>query len=282
MGNKAENIDEAIDSLESICEKLSNSWPAQHGHRVMHALKKLSGKMIPHGVSDIPHRINFSIHNSYAPWANESHLTPFFEDVKPQFYSKSESSKSTLVDIYRFWSIYEALFSLRHVKGDAIEVGTYRGGTAALIGHTLQHLGSNDHLYICDTFTGVVKATGRDTAYVGGEHSDTTVDIVESLVSKYRDRNKFSILKGIFPEETGDKLKSDVIKFCHVDVDVYQSAKDVFEYIWPKMIYGGIVMFDDYATQGLEGMTRACNEIKQYPDCRTFNMFNGQLMAIKI
>jgi O-methyltransferase len=88
-------------------------------------------------------------------------------------------------------------------------------------------------------------------------------------------------LQGIFPEETGDHIKSKTIKFCHIDVDTYQSAKDTFKYIWPKMANNGIIIFDDYGTQGLEGITRVCNEIKEYQDCLSFHMFNGQFMVIK-
>lgn len=272
-------IEDDINALEAICDRLSKDWPAGHGHRVMHALKKLSGKMIPHGVPEIPHRVMFSIHNSYAPWAVESHLTPLLEEIQPRYYRSHEIPEHTLVDIYRFWSLYEALDSLREIKGDVIEVGVYRGGTSALIGHVLQQ--QDAHLFLCDTFTGVVKATTNDTAYVGGEHADTTLSRVESLVSKYLNRDRFTILQGVFPDQTSDAVAGKRFKFCHIDVDVYQSAKDVFEYVWPRMVNGGIVILDDYATQGLEGMTRMCNELKGRDDCASFHMFNGQFMMIK-
>lgn len=276
-----QQLDADIDSLEQICERLSEHWPAGHGHRVMHALKKLSGKMIPHGVPEIPHRAMFSIHNTYAPWSVESHLTPLLDEVQPRYYKSWEIPEHTLVDIYRFWSIYEALDSMRDIKGDAIEIGVYRGGTSALIGHVLQQQTQDSHLYLCDTFSGVVKATSNDTAYIGGEHSDTTLQRVELLVSKYLSRDRFTILQGIFPEDTGNVVTDKQFKFCHIDVDVYQSAKDVFEFIWPRLVNGGIVIFDDYATQGLEGMTRMCNELKSLGDSRSFHMFNGQFMIIK-
>lgn len=274
--------DDDICLLELACERLSKNWPAQHGHRVMHAISKLSGKPIPYGISDIPHRLMFSLHNSYAPWAQETHLSPVLRDILPAFYEVTECSKYTLVDIYRFWTIYEALYSIKSIKGDVLEVGVYRGGTAAFIAHILKHFCSPSHFYLCDTFSGVVKATQNDTAYKGGEHADTNVQCVEKLISKYLAHANFTILQGIFPEETAGMIQSNVFKFCHIDVDTYQSAADVFSYILPKMKENGIVIFDDYATQGLEGMTRFCNELKHRNDLITFHMFNGQFMVIKI
>ena len=44
------------------------------------------------------------------------------------------------------------------------------------------------------------------------------------------------ILGGIFPEETGGKVENLKFRFCHIDVDVYLSAKDVTEWIWEWLV----------------------------------------------
>jgi O-methyltransferase len=38
------------------------------------------------------------------------------------------------------------------------------------------------------------------------------------------------ILQGIFPEQTSHLIDSNSIKLCHIDVDVHDSAKDIFEW----------------------------------------------------
>jgi O-methyltransferase len=57
------------------------------------------------------------------------------------------------------------------------------------------------------------------------------------------------LLVGVFPEETGCLVEDRKFRFCHLDVDVYQSAADVVEWIWPRLVTGGLIVFDDYASK---------------------------------
>jgi O-methyltransferase len=36
------------------------------------------------------------------------------------------------------------------------------------------------------------------------------------------------ILEGVFPDQTGHLVENEEFRFCHIDVDVYQSANDIF------------------------------------------------------
>jgi O-methyltransferase len=114
-------------------------------------------------------------------------------------------------------------------------------------------------LYLADTFEGVVKASNKDTIYKGGEHSDTSEAVVIQLLTDVRAQN-FQLLKGIFPEEV-NLPQNTKLKFCHIDVDTYQSGFDIFHAIWDLMVLGGVVVFDDYGCWGCEGITELCNEL---------------------
>lgn len=107
-------------------------------------------------------------------------------------------------------------------------------------------MGSSEPVYLCDTFTGVVKASAKDNLYAGGEHSDTSAETVSKLLASMELRNA-QLLKGIFPEETGPAIPSNErFRFCHLDVDVYESARDVLDWVWPRLSVGGVVVFDDF------------------------------------
>jgi O-methyltransferase len=45
-------------------------------------------------------------------------------------------------------------------------------------------------------------------------------------------------------------------RLCHIDVDVYQSAKDVTEWIWERLVSGGIIVYDDYGGDTTPGIAR--------------------------
>lgn len=70
------------------------------------------------------------------------------------------------------------------LKGDLIEVGTWRGGTSAIIQSALRKSNSISKLFVADTFNGVVKAgSTKDTLYKGAEHSDASINDIEELFS---------------------------------------------------------------------------------------------------
>jgi O-methyltransferase len=83
-----------------------------------------------------------------------------------------------------------------------------------------------------------VKAGEEDPDYVGGEHADTSQRSIEEFLYGKLKLDNIEILTGIFPEETGGKVENLKFRFCHIDVDVYQSAKDVTEWIWERLVLG--------------------------------------------
>jgi O-methyltransferase len=189
---------------------------------------------------------------------------------------------ATLVDKYRcfeLWRLVEQ--SAKLDTGALIEVGVWRGGTAALIATHARDLGLGDKIYACDTFSGVVKAGGEDPDYVGGEHADTTRRSVEELFHDRLKLNNIEILAGIFPEETGSKVESLEFRFCHIDVDVYQSAKDVAEWIWGRLVPGGIIVYDDYGWDTTPGIARYVDAQLPLKDRIVLHNLNGHAIVIK-
>lgn len=185
-------------------------------------------------------------HASYAPWLDD-----------PEFLRLHAAiAGATMVDVYRCHELYALVGQLSAVPGDLVEVGVWRGGTAALIAAAAP----DRAIHLFDTFEGVAKADeAHDTLYAGGEHADTTVADVEALFARLGLACTVSV--GTFPDETGSALPPSVA-FAHIDVDTYSSARDAFAAIWPRVGPGGIVVFDDYGFWGCEGVTQAVHEIR--------------------
>lgn len=208
---------------------------------------------------------------AYAPWEIDTAFNNFYGVIK----------KNTMVDKYRCYELWNLVSQTSKLKGVLIEVGSWKGGTGSIIAKkaSLEHI--KDKIYLCDTFVGVVKAGKNDSGYVGGEHSETSYDLVTNLINKLKLENVI-ILKGIFPDETSDKIVESSIRFCHIDVDVYQSAKDVFFWVWERLVVGGIIVFDDYGFQGCEGVTKFVNEeISNSNNLIIYNL-NGHAIVIKL
>lgn len=186
----------------------------------------------------------------------------------------------TLVDVLRqheLWSLVQQSGKLP--PGNYLEVGVWRGGTGLVIAEALRHFGVSGDLYLADTFAGVVNAGEHDTLYVGGEHADTTEAQVRKLLGDHG-HHDVRILKGMFPQDTGEHV-AGAIRMLHVDVDVYQSARDVVAWAFDRLVPGGIVVFDDYGFSSCSGITKLAEEYERDPRFFFLHNWNGHAVLIK-
>jgi O-methyltransferase len=204
---------------------------------------------------------------TYSPWLTDSAFLAAYRHVR----------KSTLVDIYRCYELWELARQSSHVEGAILEVGVWRGGTGCL----LALAAPQKTVYLADTFEGVVNAGPRDTRYSGGEHADTSDKIALKLLTSARAANA-QLLKGTFPRDTAAAI-TGTIALLHVDVDVYQSARDAVEWALPRLMPGSIIVFDDYGFYGCEGITRCVQELRdQLHEFAFIHNLNGHAVFVKL
>jgi len=223
-------------------------------------------------VSDFKYEL-ITPYANYAPWLQDAEFQDTYNRIKDH----------TLVDIYRCYELCQLTQEVLAINDTAsfLEVGVWKGGTAGIVGRKLALLNSNIPFYLADTFSGVVKASEKDEFYKGGEHADTTIEIVEKLMSETG--SNYKILTGIFPNDTAAKISADEkFGFCHIDVDVYQSAKDIVDWIWDRLITGGMIVFDDYGFHTCTGVTRYVNEQRNKSDRAVIYNLNGHAIIIKV
>lgn len=208
----------------------------------------------------------------YAPWAVDRDFQNIYDKVK----------NNTIVDSYRCYELWSLVEQSAKIPGGLIEIGVWQGGTGALIASRAKDCGIENKVYLCETFQGVVKTGPKDGYYKGGEHGDTTRALVESLLFDRLSLDNVEILEGIFPDETSHLVEETCFRFCHIDVDAYQSAKDIMDWLWERMSPGGIVVFDDYGCVNCGGIVDLVHEMKQLPDRIFLHNLNGHAVFVKI
>jgi len=171
---------------------------------------------------------------------------------------------------------------LKMPKGAIIEIGVWRGGTGALIAKQAKECGIPSKVYLCDTFTGIVKSGPEDSTYKTGDLSNKTRQAVENLIFKQMNLDNVQILDGIFPDHTSHEIDDVQFRACHIDVDVYQSAKDIMDWLWGRIIPGGIVIFDDYGFMACDGITKFVEEHLHDKDKLLIYNLTGQAVVVKI
>lgn len=210
-------------------------------------------------------------HATYSPWLADTRFRAI----------DARTRRHTLVDRYRCYELWQLVWQVRHLPGALLEVGVWRGGTGALIAQRAADAGIRDPIYLCDTFTGVVKTGDVDTYYSGGEHADTSDAHVRRLLDGLGLTN-VELLAGIFPDETGAAIADRTFRFCHIDVDVYESARGVLEWVWPRLAVGGVVVFDDYGFATCPGVTRLVDEQRDVPSRLVLHNLNGHAVMTKV
>ena len=209
---------------------------------------------------------------TYSPWNIDTEFIEAYDRVQDH----------TLVDKYRCYEIWQlAEQAAKLPEGAMLEVGVWRGGTGALMAAKAQTCGVTENVYLCDTFCGVVKAGDEDQTYGGGEHADTSREVVEELTRDMQLMN-VEILQGIFPDDTSEAVAELRFRMCHIDVDVYQSAKEVNAWVWDRLVPGGIVVYDDYGFQACDGVLKCVEEQRHLKDRIVLHNLNGHAVVIKI
>jgi O-methyltransferase len=213
-----------------------------------------------------------SPHATYSPWLTDAEFRDVYDIVQPH----------TLVDQYRCYELWALVGEASKVAGgDVIEVGVWRGGSGCLMARRCQLLGIPAEVHLCENFEGMVKTSQVDGEFVGGELADTSDMAVAKLASRCHLTN-VRIWKGIFPEETGRFLERQRFRLCHIDVGVYQSAKDAFAWLWGRVVVGGVVVFDDYGFADSVGITRLVEEERGKRDRLVVHNLNGHAVIVKI
>jgi hypothetical protein len=139
------------------------------------------------------------------------------------------------------------LFSLvratAKLGGCMAEVGVYQGGTARLI----READTSRPLHLFDTFEGLPDPGATDTAPPWGRFRKGQFAYPLENVRKYLgDCDKVHFHQGVFPA-TGEAVKDERFSFVHSDVDLYSSTRGVFEFFYPRLLRGGIIVSHDFA-----------------------------------
>jgi O-methyltransferase len=89
-----------------------------------------------------------------------------------------------------------------------------------------------------------------------GDFSDTSLETVREYVGF---EEIVKIRKGLLPL-TFQGLEDWKFCFAHIDLDIYRSIWDTLDFVWPRLVAGGCVIFDDYGFPSCPGAREAVDE----------------------
>jgi len=141
------------------------------------------------------------------------------------------------------------------LEGDFVECGTGRG---SMMSAGLQSLDgwntSGKRLFLFDTFEPLrINPDTGDNDPARGLH-DKYASSMEAVVENFGEWKNVNIVKERIPK----KLPSagiGKVAFIHSDLNHSTAERDALRYFWPKIVNGGVVLFDDDATSTTQNDT---------------------------
>jgi O-methyltransferase len=130
------------------------------------------------------------------------------------------------------------------IKGDFVECGTYKGGSAAIISTLL----NDRHLWLYDSFEGMPPTSEKDGDEAKnwvGECAGAIEDLKTILHTVGTDEKSYTIRAGWFETTFKEELPQQ-IALLHCDADWYDSVTSVLETFYPLVVEGGCVVLDDF------------------------------------
>jgi len=138
-----------------------------------------------------------------------------------------------------------------NLPGEVAELGVYKGGSLDILSRVFPHKA----IYGFDTFEGMPEVVSSIDVHQAGEFSDTSFE----KLSEYFSGSNVRLIKGRFPD-TVPQVPELQYCFVHIDGDIYTSTRDAIAYFYPRLVVGGVLVFDDWEWKGCPGVKRAVEE----------------------
>jgi O-methyltransferase len=164
------------------------------------------------------------------------------------------------------------------------ECGSWKGLSAYQISDILKENGFKNSFFIFDSFEGLSDFKDEDIPENGINDIEKrkkefacSLDIVKGNLEEF---DFIDFKQGWIPERFHE-VKDQKFSFVHIDVDLYQPIKDSLEFFYPKVVSGGIIVFDDYGANYFPGAKKAIDEFMKDKDDFFLSLPSQQAFIIK-
>lgn len=209
----------------------------------------------------------------------------FDASIDERFLDTAEplvTSRRTMLGYDRLFTLWQAAKNVAPMGLPAVEVGTFRGGSAALLAEALRvFAGEPRELHVVDTFEGHIDATfsPNDSEEHRGKFRDNAYDDVRTFLAAYprvqvHQGDASAVIAG-WPERR--------YALVHLDVDLYRPTLECLEYFGPRLAPGGVLVMDDYESPTCPGVSVAVLEyLARGPRFQTWRLQAEQMLLIKV
>jgi hypothetical protein len=214
--------------------------------------------------------LSYAIFGGVGAWANAAEL-PFMIEYRPDFHRvKGFADYRPLRrawmrgnrtnnggDLTRFYALYLNLSQVLAdgVPGDLVELGVYKGNSAAVMANLGRKAGRRTYLF--DTFEGF---DARDLKGIDKHYPKLFADTSLPYVRNFVGEEMVTYVKGFFPDSLTHMDGPRQVAVLHIDCDLREPMKAALEAFYSAVSPGGIIIMHDYSSGYWTGLTTAVDE----------------------
>gem|GEM_PF-872408 len=185
----------------------------------------------------------------------------------PRLYALPAVNFETNLDAAGVQELRGALRATAELAGDVVECGTSRGGSAVLMARELQALGSRRRVFACDSFEGfdrhelLAERSSGGTTAPDGAFTSTSLDYLRRKLRALGLEDVVTPVPGYF--DASLPALEGPFSVAFVDCDLRASMTFCAETLWPRLLSGGRLLFDDYDNAQFPSATQAIEEFAE-------------------
>ena len=158
-------------------------------------------------------------------------------------------NESDLSWSWRLHTLVWAASSARHLPGDFVECGVFRGYMSLVVAEILEFEKLDKTFYLYDTFEGLDVSYSAeherrmtDVEYRAAADNGYTFEAVSERFAKYPN---VKVIKGVVPEVLHEEAP-DEIAYLHIDLNAAEAEIGALEVLFERVTRSGLIVFDDY------------------------------------
>lgn len=204
----------------------------------------------------------------YSPWNEHNEFNSLYTII----------SHSTLISRRKLFDLYQIGLQVnRDTNGVILEIGTYRGGSGALLASVF----SEKSLIFWDIWSKVVE---EDNTFVKKTYSAVSdLDQAKLLLGKIGTHSAVNatFVDDIFPNPSIISGWAGKVSMVHFDIYDSNAFTCGIEMLWPMLSVGGIFIVGGYGAISLNPLTDAVNQFVNRSNCLFIESQSGMGLIIK-
>jgi hypothetical protein len=204
----------------------------------------------------------------YSPWQDDQEFSAIYDVI----------SGNTLLSRRKLYDLYMLSRQYGGWGGDFLEVGTLRGGTAALLAFAF----SGPKLVLWDNWGKQVQHDDYfvKKVYSASEDLAMTRALLRRSIPAVAERCVY--VDELFPNEAIIRDSEGPFSLVHFDIYDKSAFESGVEMIWPKLMHGAVFIVSAYGSISLDALTNAVNLFaKKRDDCIFIQSQSGLGLLVK-